>query len=224
MNIAYPYRLLILVLCAPIATACATITKGTHEQVLVVTDPPGASAYTDIPVNARDLSEGYIGCAPTPCEIRMARRAEAVIQINHPDYAPYEAAVFSDNREVRARRERARQALLSDNAKVATGLSSAYLVAGSLDAFGKVLLPATGAGVLVLGSVIYLGAGSGTLVGDATDTLSGASHSIYPNPLAVRLVKDAREYPLDPNVAGVRQRRKTPSPKPPLTYPSQDTP
>lgn len=201
-----------------ITAGCATVTKGTHEQLLVVSDPPGASAFTDVPVNRRDLSEGYIGCEPTPCTIRLPRRAEAVIEIQHPDFAPYEAAVFSDNRAVRERREKDRQALLSDNAKLASGVSSAYFVAGSLDAFGTVILPATGAGVLLLSSTIVMGAGAGTLVGDATDTLSGASNSLYPNPLAVRLVKDARDYPVDPNVSGVRQRRTTPSPKPPLSY------
>ena len=207
-----------LVSCAFLG-GCATITKGSSEDILIITEPAGAQAESDILIDADNPDLGYIGCMPTPCSITLGRRQEAIIEIKHDDYAPFEAAIFSDVREVRERREQTRQALLKQNAAVGTGLTASYYAAYSVDQVGKIILPSTGVGIVLLGSLAYSTAGSYVLLADATDTITGAANSLYPNPLAIRLSKQTSDYPQDPNVEGVRQRRNHPSPKPPLNAP-----
>lgn len=194
-------------------SSCATVTKGSHEDILVITEPPGAKAESDILIDPERPDNGYRGCEPTPCIITLGRRQEAVIDIHHKDFAPFETAVFTDIREVRDRREKTRETILNENQKAGAGWTAGYLAGASLTEFGTIILPSTGPAVVLLGSAFYTTAGSYALLADATDTLTGASNSLYPNPLAVRLTKDAALYPQDPNVVGVRQRRSKPSPK-----------
>lgn len=195
---------------------CATITKGIHERIEVVSDPPGASAYTDIPKSRDDLSLGYIGCAPTPCSFSLPRRREAVLEINAPGFAPLEVGIISDHRKERAYREgkkAATKAGLPGNTALGLGATLATYGIGSLEA-GAIVIPATGAGLVMAGSIIYTTTASYTLAANTTDTITGADHSLYPSAIGVRLSTDAHDYPPDPNVAGVRQRRSRPSPKP----------
>lgn len=214
-------------------SSCATVTKGTTESIKVITDPPGARAYTDILRVKSDKTSGYIGCEPTPCSFNLPRRTEAVILIEHADYAPYEAAVFSDNREVREYRERKRakaakeeaekKAHVRGNTALASAAYAGTYAAYSIDVFGTVLIPTSAISIALIGSLAAAGTGGYMIMADATDTVTGASNSLYPNPLFVRLAADPAQYPLDPNVKGVRQRRAAPSVKPPL-HAAQSTP
>lgn len=224
-SISWPSAL--SVLGALLITSCATVTKGTHDTIHVVTEPAGASAFTDILKNPRQSRTDYIGCAPTPCRFDLPRRTEAVLQIDHTDYASLEVGIISDHRKERAYRARkradaktkdakAKNAILSENGKLGLGASAATYAIGSLEA-GAIVIPATGAGLVLAGSMFYVTASSYTLAANTTDTITGASYSLFPSAIGVRLSKDAADYAPDPTVAGVRQRRRVPSPKPPLS-------
>ncbi|WP_371397034.1 hypothetical protein [Fretibacter rubidus] len=236
-------------------SACATVTKGTHETIKVITEPPGARAYTDIVKMPRDTQTAYIGCEPTPCSFKLPRRTEAVVLIEHKDYAPYEAAVFSDHRSERRYREKTRlkkqaaarqrdsrspiaattdapvksgtavsladpadikDPLIRGNVALGTAASTGLIAGTAVLESGTVLVAPLAGGALIGGGMILFGAASYTLAADTTDAVTGADHSIYPNPLFVRLAKDRAQYTLDPNVDGVRQRRRKPSLKTPL--------
>lgn len=55
---------LFLVAMLPMVSACASITQGTRDALLLRTDPEGASAMT---------SNGY-SCAETPCAIEVPKK------------------------------------------------------------------------------------------------------------------------------------------------------
>ena len=59
-------------------TGCATITRGTHDALVIETDPVGAKVTTS-------LGKGE-GCDATPCSIRAKRNAEFVVTISKPGY------------------------------------------------------------------------------------------------------------------------------------------
>ena len=251
-------RIVYLALCSAALGACATVTKGMHETITVATEPPSARAYTDILKSKSDIHAGYIGCEPTPCSFKLARRSEAVILIEHDDYTPYEAAVFSDHRSERRYREKKRlkeaaardikdpiktsvatnavpkagttvspnppvdtkDPLIRGNVVLGGATSTGVFTAASIIEYGTIIAPPLGAGALIGGSMILFSTAGYTLAADTTDAVTGANHSLYPNPVFVRLAKDPAQYSVDPNVVGVRQRRSKPSPKAPL-HPDQ---
>jgi len=76
-------RLIVLFLSLFLLThlsACATVSKGTHERVLFETMPPGAKVVTEVETKASktarrknpDLTPDFYSCEPTPCEIRLS--------------------------------------------------------------------------------------------------------------------------------------------------------
>ena len=119
--------------------------------------------------------------------------------------------------------EIAKKAFVSGNTALASAASVGSYAGYSIDILGTVFLRTSAAGIALIGSVMAVGTGSYMIMADATDTVTGASNSLYPNPLFVRLTADPAQYPLDPNVKGVRQRRAVPSVKPPL-HRAQSTP
>ena len=73
--------------------ACATTTRGTHENVLIDSSPPGATAMTKIslqdPISLGDGTESfYLGCAPTPCSINIPRKKSPIITVSKSGYDP----------------------------------------------------------------------------------------------------------------------------------------
>lgn len=55
---------------------CATVTRGTTEQITVNSEPPGAEAKTSI---------GY-ACSATPCTWEIGRKSEFVVSFSKPGY------------------------------------------------------------------------------------------------------------------------------------------
>jgi hypothetical protein len=64
-------------------SGCATITRGTTEQVLINSEPAGASAIT---------STG-LTCPSTPCTFEIARKSEFVVSFNKDGYVPQQVPV-----------------------------------------------------------------------------------------------------------------------------------
>jgi len=62
---------------------CATITRGTTDQVTVNSDPPGAHAV---------FSEGHT-CPATPCTFEVNRKSEFIVSFSKDGYQPQQIAV-----------------------------------------------------------------------------------------------------------------------------------
>jgi hypothetical protein len=76
-------RFLLLAGLVPALSACATITRGTEDTFVVETDPAGARVRT---------SNG-LGCASTPCALRMDRDSEFVVTIENGGFETHTASV-----------------------------------------------------------------------------------------------------------------------------------
>jgi hypothetical protein len=75
-------RLLLVVLILMLSTACATITRGTKDTLVIETEPPTADAT---------LSNG-LRCK-TPCSLKMSRSDNCVVKIEKEGYEPVEVNV-----------------------------------------------------------------------------------------------------------------------------------
>lgn len=56
---------------------CATLTRGTSDEVAVISSPEGAAVTTDLGV----------GCAATPCTLTVERNAVFDVTVSKPGYA-----------------------------------------------------------------------------------------------------------------------------------------
>lgn len=56
---------------------CATLSRGTTDEVAVISEPPGAAVTTTLGV----------GCAATPCTLEVARDATFTVTVAKPGYA-----------------------------------------------------------------------------------------------------------------------------------------
>ncbi|MBL8537931.1 MAG: PEGA domain-containing protein [Hyphomonadaceae bacterium] len=70
---------------AVLASGCATITRGTTQEFVVESTPPGASVTT---------SNGF-ECAATPCTFRMPRKEGFTVTVEREGYLSAEATVTS---------------------------------------------------------------------------------------------------------------------------------
>jgi hypothetical protein len=66
--------------------ACATVTRGVHQDWSVDTDPSGAQVKT---------SNGF-ACDKTPCTLRVERKREFDVAITKDGYKPYHGHVFTE--------------------------------------------------------------------------------------------------------------------------------
>src|SRR5262249_43282587 len=62
--------------------SCATVIRGTSEQIQILSEPPGAEART---------STGFV--CTTPCSLTVGRKDEFVVTISNPGYGPVEVPV-----------------------------------------------------------------------------------------------------------------------------------
>lgn len=69
-------RVLIIAAASLSLAACATVTRGTTEQVTVTSEPSGASAVTSI---------GH-SCPATPCTFEVSRKAEFITTFKKDGY------------------------------------------------------------------------------------------------------------------------------------------
>ena len=70
--------------CALALGGCATVTRGTEEQILVNSDPPGAQAQTSLGLQ----------CI-TPCTLNVQRKNEFTVTIGKPGYEPQTIPVLT---------------------------------------------------------------------------------------------------------------------------------
>ena len=62
---------------------CATLTRGTSDEIAVISDPAGASVTSTLGT----------GCAATPCTLNVGRTATFAVTVSKPGYASRTVAV-----------------------------------------------------------------------------------------------------------------------------------
>jgi len=79
-----PACALILVLAALAASGCATVTRGTTEELAIQSEPTGAAV---------SLSTGQTGA--TPCSFELKRKRDVVVTVKKEGFKPVEPDVDS---------------------------------------------------------------------------------------------------------------------------------
>jgi len=163
-------RLILVCTLTFLTTACATATRGTHEMVMVNSEPPGARAISDISSNSSKNSiNGYIGCEPTPCGLNISRKKAPVITIEKDGYQSIKFKIVSSN---------ATSSTSVPTGAVVAGLApGSHLKAGSPNVLKRIPV----GGAIIAGGLFSLGGG---LVLDAA---TGAGRSLSPNPVTAYL-------------------------------------
>ena len=171
-------KLLLLLPCFISLVNCATVVRGTTEPFKVITEPPGATVTTSLETkdsiklrkHSPELTPVYDGCNPTPCEITVPRRSKFVARIEHEGYEPTSIIVRS-------------KAGLGTTSLNSTGTTAAT-ASGLTVAAGS-----SGVGGFGIGAA-SLSVGAGAIYATpliATDAVSGALLSLYPNPVGLKL-------------------------------------
>ncbi len=75
-------RGLLIICLMALTSACATITRGSNDTLVIETDPPSAEAR---------LSNGLI--CKTPCSLKMKRKEACVVKIEREGYEPVEVNI-----------------------------------------------------------------------------------------------------------------------------------
>lgn len=151
-------------------SGCATATRGTHEMVMVNSEPPGAKAISDIQSNqAKNTINGYIGCEPTPCGLNISRKAAPVITVSKDGYDPIKFKIISSN---------ATSATSVPTGAIVAGLETgSHVKAGSPELIKRIPI----GGAIIAGGLWTMGGGI------LLDAATGAGRSLSPNPVTVYL-------------------------------------
>lgn len=185
-------------------SGCATVARGTTDNMAISTEPPGAEVITDKETKesrrARktnpDLTIQYYGCAATPCEFEVPRKSEFIMTIKKDNYEPVEIGVDSG----------LHKESLNANLAGSTGTGIAVgvgmgLAVGSISGIGggtAVAAGATSAAVVALPLLI---------TSMAVDGTSGALLNLRPNPVALVLPPKGTEFEPHPKVKAIREKR-----------------
>ena len=163
-------------------SACATLTRGTHEVVEINSEPVGAKAVSDIQSNSQKNSiDGFIGCEPTPCGLNLPRKSTPLITVSKDGYQEIKFKLISTN----------------STSKSATpeGSIIAGIPPGSYAQAGKptLLKSIPIAGVIVFDAFATWGASA------VLDASTGAGRSLSPNPVTAFLAPEQSETTLQSN-------------------------
>ncbi len=179
---------------------CATATRGSNTNFVVSTTPPGARVMTSVPVRGfvrlsqREVARIKAGkkpvphytyrfCEPTPCGIKMPRKAEFIALISKDGHIPRMVKIRSlTNKEIN--RELAGKTMATAGVTAAAGAGMAVAMSSGISG------AAIGGGALVGGMAIIAApiVGVGLLI-HGVDSANGANRDLWPNPIAVTLPK-----------------------------------
>lgn len=225
-----------LCLAALLLPACATLNNGTSDFFRIDSVPQGAIATTSIETHASEkarrknpsLKPVYLGCSPTPCAIKLNRRAEFVIKLEHPEFQTAEMFItnsrnsgsFTANMAATTATTAgtvtagaiAGAGLAASLSLVTTATVNATLAAGAtISTFGLIpietslaatnslfVAPTVSTGSAVAAAIPPALAVTGGML--MVDAVSGANINIYPNPVVLELAPKGVETKLDPNV------------------------
>ena len=183
-------RLLLPVSALLLSSACATVARGPNADMVVDTEPPGATVTTDLPAKGK-LAAGR-GCAPTPCTFEVPRRAKFLMTIEHEGHEPVDIGVISTRHKQSLEANMAGAGGAGLGAGLFVGAWGASLGAGA----GPILaVGATAAGVIT---------GGAAAVSLGVDAASGALYNPNPNPVFVELPPEGTDVPEHPTVERLR--------------------
>ena len=184
-------------------SACATVSKGTHERVLFETMPPGAKVVTEVETKASktarrknpDLPADFYSCEPTPCEIRLSRRTNTVATLTYPNMETLQFAITSG--------PSARNLAPNVTGGIATGVAGGSLGVAVVTGFGA--SPASALSVVAGPAALMALSVGGTMA--TVDLISGAGLRLSPNPLSIEMVPKGTEVTIDPEIEKLRARK-----------------
>lgn len=182
-------------------TSCATAIRGTSDEMVVNTEPPGALVTTsmELPKSKRarrknpDLDPVYYGCPETPCEFSMPRRAMFIMTIEKEGYEPVSIGVEGTFGK------RAMAANLGGGAATAAvmGAGAAATVSGLSSLGGAASAGGAAAGVATAG--IFL-------VPVGVDLMTGSMLNHNPNPVTIVLPPKGRVFEPDPKFERISEK------------------
>jgi len=151
-------------------SACATLTRGTHEVVTINSEPVGAKVVSDIQSKTEtNTIDGYLGCDPTPCGINLPRKSNPLITVSKAGYQSIKFKLISTNATSKS---------TTPEGTIIAGIPSGSYVQAGKPAFLR-SIPV--GGFIVLDAVQTLG------VSAIVDATSGAGRSLSPNPVTAFL-------------------------------------
>jgi len=100
-----------VIIIAIMLSACSTVNRGASDHFRIDTVPQGATVTTSVidmskkkrrknqygRYQDKNVVTAYHGCAPTPCAIKLPRRSEFVVSIEHPAYETTELFIRSSS-------------------------------------------------------------------------------------------------------------------------------
>lgn len=209
MRLKAQFAVLGMSLCLP---ACATAIRGPNVDFHIVTDPPGATATTDLetPESRRalrrfearqdrgELEDGdshiaaYYSCAPTPCSFEVSRRAEFTLTVENEGYHTATVEVTSGFGRGGAGSSAAGAAATATGAYVVSYgvMSAASSIIASVLTLGTTTASSTGAA-----SVATVGAAGVGILAIGVDLASGAMLDLRPNPVGLILIPQDQPLP-----------------------------
>ena len=161
------------ILVAVVISGCATVTRGTNADVVIATEPPGATAY------AVQDGERIATCEPTPCSFEVSRRANFDLVI---ELSGYQSATIPVDSNVSLTGSAAGAANVAASGAAGASVISTAATAGSV-----------GGAFSTIGSGLMLGGHGFGFLG--VDLLSGALLAHSPNPVGVKLFTETTQVP-----------------------------
>lgn len=188
----------LLAICCLAATlsACATATRGVRDTMVVDTNPPGATVTTDRRIGTeQDGSPRYAGCAPTPCEFKVSRRAEFLLTIDKEGFEPLEVGVTHGFGKTALR-----------STVASSGKTGIAMGVTAVAAFGSY---AGSAGAAAVGGAAVAGIATAGVFGVslAVDGATGALQNLQPNPIVVDLPPQGTEVIPHDGAVAIREKR-----------------
>ncbi len=185
-------------------TGCATVARGTHDKMVVSTQPNQALVTTDKETknskkarqNSPELEPIYYGCPATPCEFKVPRRSEFIMTISKEGYEDVEIGVDSG----------ISKESLNANLAGSTGIGA---VTGATVGVAVASISGATAGLGVSTGVAAAAAVAlpFVVISTAADGATGALLNIRPNPIVLTLPPDGTEFKPHPKVKEIRDKR-----------------
>lgn len=162
-------KIVLAVFCLSLS-ACATLTRGTHEMVKISSEPAGAKAVSDIlSKNKENTLDGYLGCKPTPCGINLPRKSTPVITVSKVGYQTIQFKLVSTNATSKS---------TTPEGTIIAGIPpGSYAQAGTPEFLKSIPV----GGAIILGGIQTFG------VSALIDAGTGAGRSLSPNPVTAFL-------------------------------------
>ena len=202
---------LALIMIPVMLSACSTVNRGASDRFRIDTVPQGAKVTTSVidssekkrrknqygHYQGKDAKITYHSCEPTPCAIKLPRRSEFVVKLEHPGYEPTELFIRSTTMKGGSTTSAATNLASASG----TGLAVGGMFVAPITALSNLLSltsPSVNAsGIASSGAAAGLGIGVGMI---AVDMATGANLNLFPNPVVIELAPKGTPVRTDPLV------------------------